>query len=96
MEILQFLLSLLGGNGNLDGLKPIIELLKNNSFNLGEVLKNLNMQTLAPIVQSFMSNMPKNQNPPDFSGGNNSFALNPITPIADKEIVYSLNKYFYN
>ena len=96
MEILQFLLSLLNGNGGFEKFAPIIELLKNNSFNLSQTLQNLNLQTLAPILQAFMKDAPfKNQNPTDFSVGNN-FGLNPITPIADKEIVYSLNKFFYS
>ena len=95
MEILQFLLSLLGENKSLENLAPIIELLKKNSFNLAGTLKNLNLQTVAPIIREFMQNNPfKNENPTENSVGN-GYALNPIAPFADKDIVYSLNKYFY-
>ena len=95
MEILQFLLSLLGENKNLQGLAPVIELLKKNSFNLGNTLKNINLQTIAPIIKEFIQNYQfKNKTPTENSVGN-GYALNPIAPFADKDIVYSLNKYFY-
>ena len=96
MEILQILSSLLNQNQSLDKLKPIIELLQKNSFNLKETLKNIDLQTIAPIISGLMNSTDfKNQNPTDFSVGN-TFGLNPIAPIADKEIVYSLNKFFYS
>ena len=96
MDLLQFLLSLFNGSKDFEKFAPLLELLKNNSFNLSQTLQNLNLQTLAPIIQAFIKDAPfKNQNPTDFSVGNN-FGLNPITPIADKEIVYSLNKFFYS
>jgi len=95
MEILQFLLSLLGGGKNLEGLSPVIELLKKNSFNLGDTLKNLDLQTIAPIVKEFMKNAQNKKNPTENSVGY-GYALNPIAPFADKDIVYSLNKYFYS
>jgi len=95
MEILQFLLSLLGGGKNLEGLSPVIELLKKNSFNLGETLKNLDLQTIAPIIKEFIQKSQNNKNPTENSVGY-GYALNPIAPFADKNIVYSLNKYFYS
>ena len=96
MEILQFLLSFLSKNNGLEGLKPIISLFQNGKFNLSDLLKNLTPQTLKPIIERlFKSNSFKNQNPTENSVGNN-YGLNPIAPFADKDIVYSLNKYFYS
>ena len=96
MEILQFLLSLLGGSKNLEGLSSVIELLKKNSFNLGDTLKNLDLQTIAPIVKEFMKNAQNNNKNPTENSVGYGYALNPIAPFADKDIVYSLNKYFYS
>ncbi len=92
MQLLSFLLK----DEKIKIIAPIIELLQKNSFNLVEALKNVNLETLAPILRAFMQSdfktSPK-ENPTDFSVGNIS-GLNPIANIADKDIVYALNKYF--
>ena len=91
MEILQVLLSLLSNNENLKNLLPIINLFKNNSFDLKSVLQNLNLETIAPIIKEFM-NGKKNSPTEKVDTG---YGLNPITNIADKEIIYTLGKYFH-
>ena len=89
MEILQFLTQFLANEQNSKILMPIFELLKQNSFDLRKVLSNLNPQVLAPIIKEFMANM--NNRPTDNVGRNNG--LVPISNIADKDIIFSLNKY---
>ena len=92
MEILQFLLSFFlneYGGGNF---KPILELFKENSFDLKKVLQNLKPETVAPIIKDFMSKN-NNKSPTDSVG--QVYGLNPIVKIADKEIVYTLNNFFY-
>ena len=49
MEILQVLLSLLAKAESSGKLEPIINLFKDNSFDLKKVLSNLNLETLLPI-----------------------------------------------
>ncbi len=95
MEILQFLLNnFLSGKDKtgLSALKPIIELLQKHNFNLSKILSELNPEMLAPIVSAFTSAMENTKSPPQ-SGGQ-SHGVSPIAKLADKEIVYTLNKYF--
>ncbi len=89
MEILQFLASLLTNEQNSKIITPILELLRQNSFDLKKVFSNLDPQALAPIIKEFMANM--NNRPTDTVGRNNG--LTPISNIADKDIIFSLNKY---
>ena len=90
MEILQFLLNLLNGNSNLGVLAPIINLLKENSFDIKKTLNSLSPDTLAPIIKEFMSAQ-NNIRPTETVG--RSEGLTPIANVADKDIVYTLNKY---
>ncbi len=94
MDLLQ-ILSFFLKESNLAGLSPIIELLQNNSFDIAKTLKSLNMDTLAPLIRAFMSGMNNSakENPTESSVGD-IHGLNPIANIADKNIVYTLNKYF--
>ncbi len=97
MEILQYLLSFfvksLGGKA----LSPLLELLEKNSYNLGEALKHLTPEIIQPLAEVFMKNINNKKSPTENSVGNSNVSgLNPIANIADKEIVYTLNKYFYS
>lgn len=90
MELLQFLLSFLAneyGNGKF---APVLEALKQNSFDIPKTLKSLNPETIAPIVKEFFSSANKN-NPTEYSGRANG--LSPVRNVADKNIIYALNKY---
>ena len=89
MEILQFLISLLKDNESMQKFAPIIQVLQQNNFDLKSVFSSLNPQVLAPFLQQFMQYMQK-ESPTDFVGQN---ALSPISDIADKDIIFSLNKY---
>ncbi len=96
MEILKLILSWFVKEKNLEGFAPIIELLSKNSFDVSKTLKNLNLDTIAPIIKSFMERATKGQNttPTENSVGGEIVGLNPIAKIADKEIVYTLNRYY--
>lgn len=91
MEILRFLLSFFLGEQK-NGLK-IDEIL--NSFSNGsnplDLLKNLNLDALKPILESFLSFNNK-ERPPQTD--RRSYGLEPISLIADKDIIYALNLYF--
>ncbi len=89
MEILQFLAQLFSNEQNSKVLTPILELLKQNDFDIKRVLSNLDPKALVPIIKEFMANM--NNRPTDTVGRSNG--LSPISNIADKDIIFSLNKY---
>ena len=90
MEILQFLLSFLLESKYGEKLKPLINLFQNNSFDLKSVLNNINLEAIAPLLKEFMSTM-NNNGPTETVGPIDG--LNPIANIADKDIVFALNKY---
>ncbi len=90
MEILQFLLNFFSKNSNGGALGEILNLLSKNNYDVKKVLSNLTPQTLEPIIKSFMNEQNKNPSTsPEFSYG-----ITPIARVADKDIVYTLNKYF--
>ena len=91
MEILQILLSFFASEYGNGALKPVVDLLKENSFDIKRTLKSVNPQTLISIFKEFMIELNK-KNPPAQTGGDFN-ALSPIANVADKQIVYSLNKY---
>ncbi len=89
MEILQFLTQFFANEQSSKILVPIFELLKQNSFDLKRTLSNIDPNSLRPIIQEFMSRM--NNRPTNNVERNNG--LSPISNIADKDIIFSLNKY---
>ena len=89
MELLQFLLSFFSSNYGDGKFEPILSLLKENSFNVGETLKNIKPEMIAPIISEFAF---KNKTSPSFNDGEVS-GLKPIESIADKNIVDCLNCY---
>ena len=78
MEILQSLINLLS-NG-LNGNSP-----------LAELLKNIDISGLTKILGTVFNN--EQQKSPTESVGQDCH-LNPIANIADKDIIYTLNKYY--
>ncbi len=91
MEILQFLLSFLTKNSNANFLAPILELFKNNNFDLKSVLNNLDINAIMPVLKEIFSSF--NNKSPTQTVGQNVYGLDPIANVADKDIVYTLNKY---
>ena len=92
MEILQFLISFFLNEYGGEKLQSVFKVLKDNSFDIGKVIKNLTPETVAPILKEFLKPN-KNNTPTDFSVGED-YKLDPIARIADKDIVYTLNRYF--
>ena len=64
----------------------VLNLLKENNFNLKSILNNLDLEKVLPIIMDFV-------NKKDFVKPKSSY-LSPISSVADKEIIYTLNKYF--
>ena len=89
MEILQFLTAFFKNNQNLKLIAPIIEILKNNNFDIKKALSSLTPEMIKPIIEQFSAIM--NSAPNTFY--EKGQGLTPISNIADKDIVYSLNKY---
>ena len=91
MEILQFLTNFFIEQFKDSSFTPILCLLKDNCFDLRKTFANLSPQTVAPIIQAFMS-MANNKSPTETVG--QSSCLKPIENIANSEIVSTLNTYF--
>ena len=89
MDLLQFFSSLLSDQRFMGVFAPIVELLKQNSFDIKKVLASLEPEMLKPIVQEFMKNI---NNRPAQSAERIS-GLKPISNIADKDVIFALNKY---
>lgn len=92
MELLQFLLSFFNGSYNGE-LKPLIELIQKNDFDVKKILKNADVKTLAPLIKTFMERSAKKR--PEKNSERSEHGLSPIAGFADKDIVFTLNKYFY-
>ena len=91
MDISDIIKNLLS-NFNADKLLPIINLLRENSFDLKKVAQSLTPEMIIPIVQSFQSAQSKaSGSGENFSAQKNGVAA--IANVADKEIVYCLNRY---
>ena len=88
----QTLLTFFLNNYNGGSLKPIFDLFRENSFDISKVVKSLNPEILAPIIKQFTS--AKKTNPTESVGFGEG--LKPIATFADKDVVYTLNKYFYS
>lgn len=92
MEILRFLLSFLLKEVDIEKITPLLETLKNNGFDLRKTLSNLNLETLAPLIGAFFQASAQ-KNRPTYNA-ERDFHLSPIAGFADKDIIYTLNKYF--
>ncbi len=89
MEFLQFILNFLTG-GKQEELKELFSLLEQNDFNLQEVIKHLDFEKLAPILSAFTEDKKKDSF--DFSK-EPTYPLAPIAAVADRDIIYALNRY---
>ena len=89
MDIVNLLKNFLS-NDNAQAILPLINLLKNNSFDLKRTLNALTPETLSKILETFLkngANTQKSYTAPKTNG------VAPIANIADSEIVYALNRY---
>ena len=92
MEILQFLFSLFKDNALIKNLMPIFELLKANNFDLKSTLSQIDIEKLQPLIQE-LSTFFQSKSPASSTGLDN--ALSPILDLADKDIIFALNKALY-
>jgi hypothetical protein len=90
MEILQFLLSFFSDQNNFDKFSGLINAFKENSFDLNSVIKNIDLKTILPILKELFLGL-QNKSPTEIVGQGEG--LTPIANIADKNIVFVLNKY---
>lgn len=90
MDIMNMLKNLVLG-ANAQEFAPVINLLRENSFDIKRTLNALSPETLAPILKTLFLNTAgsgKEQN-----GFPENVGVAAIANVADKEIVYSLNRY---
>lgn len=92
MELLQFLTTFLTNEKNSQVLAPIIDLFVKNSFDIKKVLASLSPEMLKPIVENFMKDFSSQSSP----SVTQAEGLLPISNIADKDIIFLLNKHFSN
>ena len=84
MEILRFFLSFLLKEYGGGEFSELFDKLQSNSFDLQSFL-DLKLESLAPLIKTFFGNA---KNPSEVPDG-----LSPVADIADRDIVYALNKY---
>ncbi len=87
MQFLNTILSLLLNEENKEKLAPIIDVVLKNGFDLPSILKNIDVSTLMPLLQSLFEE--KQPSKPHTQAN----PLSPISDVADKEIIFALNKY---
>ena len=87
MEIPEILKKLLSDN-NLSALLPFIKLLGENSFDIKKAIGSITPETLMNLGGEFLKN-----NVPESSFKAEKNGVSPIANIADKDIVYILNRY---
>ena len=57
MEILQILLSLFSNGQNMQVVKEVFSLLKQNDFDIKKTILNLDAKTIEPIIEQFVKNI---------------------------------------
>ena len=70
-------------------IKDVFSLLKQNDFDLKKTILTLDPKTIEPIVEQLFKNI--NNRPTETDGRYEG--LTPISNVADKDIIYCLNKY---
>ena len=88
MEIPDILKNFLSKN-NLSALIPVIQLLGENSFDIKKAISSITPETLMNLSGEFL----KNNTPENASFKTEKNGVSPIANIADKDIVYTLNRY---
>ena len=87
MDLLRFLTDLLQQNGFEDLLK-VLSALKEANFDIKTLIRRIDLEKLIPVITEFVNKKGFEVSKPSY--------LAPVSSIADKEIVYTLNKYFSN
>ena len=93
MDIIRLLKNLLS-NESVEALVPILELLRENSFDLKRTLNAVTPEKLAPVLEKlFQSGINSGVNNYNSNPTFNAGGVTPIANLADSEIVYALNRY---
>lgn len=87
MEISDILKNFVSEN-NLSALLPILKLLGENSFDIKKTLGGITPETLIKLSGELLK-----ENPPKTAYKTEKIGVSPIANIADKDIVYTLNRY---
>lgn len=75
-----------------DKISPVLEMLAKNNFDISKVIKNLDVTTVAPLLGSLFEAFSARKGAAQTAQA----AANPLAPIssvADRDIIYSLNRY---
>lgn len=93
MESLQYILNLLFPE-KANELGALLQYAAKNRFDLNEMLKNLDLAALAPLLGGlFSSPAAENARTGENESAQSASPLTPIAAVADKDIVYCLNRY---
>lgn len=90
MEILQFLISFLSNPQNVDKFSGLLNAFSKGQLSIDSILKNIDLKTLLPLIKDLFING-QNKSPTDWV--EQGEGLSPIANVADKDIVFTLNKY---
>ena len=93
MEILRILSEFLTKEYGGGAFGKILELLAKNNFDIKRTLSSLNPDTVAPIIKEFLNAAPAAKKETSSFNGK-GFGVSPIENIADKHVIYTLNKHF--
>lgn len=95
MEILRYITDFLLKAYGKEELAPILQTLEKNNFDIKKTVSGLKPDTIIPILKSVASAFPfgREKTSPQNSFSRESFGTAPLSGIADKEIVYRLNRY---
>lgn len=88
MEISDIIKNLMSNN-NLSALVPVINLLRENSFDIKKTVSGITPETLIKLGGELL----KNGAPEPTFHETEKNGVSPIANIADKDIVYILNRY---
>lgn len=88
MEISDIIKNLMSNN-NLSALVPVINLLRENSFDIKKTVSSITPETLMKVGNELL----KNSAPQSTFHETEKNGVSPIANIADKDIVYILNRY---
>lgn len=91
MDITDIIKNLLSGTGA-ETVLPLINLLRENSFDLKKVAQNITPEKIIPVVQAFATAKSASDEKTAPFGAKKGGALT-IANVADKEIIYCLNRY---
>lgn len=81
-------------NENVEAIVPIIELLRDNGFDLKRTLTSLTPEKLASVFEKlFQTGVNSGVNNGNVNKPFNAGGVTPIAQVADSEIVYALNRY---